>query len=78
MKENTYLIPMARNLFILSSLALLAGCSTPELPPSTSGAELAVITPTGVPIAPTTAGSKTTPGTVEVKKKLPLGTVKHK
>ena len=78
MKEHTYLNPMARNLFILSALALLAGCSSPQLPPSSSGVETAVITPTGAPAAPSAADAKTTPGSVEVKKKLPLGTVRHK
>lgn len=78
MKENTYLNPMARNLFILSALALLAGCSTPKLPPSASGIETTVITPTGTPVAPAVDDSKVTPGAVPVKKKLPLGTVRQK
>lgn len=78
MKENTYLNPMARNLFILSSLALLAGCSSPQLPPSASGAESVVITPTGTPATTPAADTATTPGAVPVRKKLPLGTVRQK
>ena len=51
---------MARNLFIVSTLALLAGCTSPELPPSSSGVEPLTITPTGTPVAPAT-GAKTEP-----------------
>jgi len=79
MKEDTYLNPMARNLFILSALALLAGCSSPALPPSSSGFESPVITSPGAPVAPV-AGDKAAaaPAAVPAKKKLPLGTVRQK
>ena len=70
---------MARNLFILSALACLVGCASPQLPPSSSGVEPTVITPSGAPatVAPV-ADAKTAPGGVAVKKKLPLGTVRQK
>lgn len=74
--EDTYLNPMARNLFILSALALLAGCSTPALPPSSSGFETAPVVTT--PAAPLPPGGATAPSAVPAKKKLPLGTVRQK
>ncbi len=69
---------MARNLFILSALVLLAGCSTPELPPSSSGSE-AFVPSTGVaPVAPATTTQPVAPSGIPAKKKLPLGTVRQK
>ncbi len=72
---------MARNLFILSALTLLAGCSTPELPPSSSGSE-AYVPSTGLaPVGPATAtapAAPTAPSGIPAKKKLPLGTVRQK
>jgi uncharacterized lipoprotein YajG len=68
---------MARNLFILSALILLAGCSTPELPPSSSGAEAFVPT-TATPVGPVTTTDATAPSGIPAKKKLPLGTVRQK
>lgn len=79
MTWDTYPNPMARNLFILSALALLAGCASPQLPPSSSGVEPTVITPSGVPATPAPGGdAKTAPTGVPAKKKLPLGTVRQK
>lgn len=70
---------MARNLFILSTLAVLAGCASPQLPPSSSGVEPTIVTPTG---APANTGGKaaepTTPASVPASKKLPLGPVRQK
>ena len=68
---------MARNLFILSALTLLAGCITPELPPSSSGAE-AFVPSTVAPVGPVTTTAPTAPSEVPAKKKLPLGTVRQK
>lgn len=68
---------MARNLFILSALVLLAGCSTPELPPSSSGSETFAPVP-AAPTSPATAVEPVTPSGVPAKKKLPLGTVRQK
>lgn len=77
MNKDTYSNPMARNLFILSALALLAGCASPTLPPSASGVEPTVVTPTGAP-STGKAAEPTAPAAVPAKKKLPLGTVRQK
>jgi uncharacterized lipoprotein YajG len=70
---------MARNLFILSALTLLAGCSTPELPPSSSGSEAYVPSTAVAPVGPATAtAAPTAPSGIPAKKKLPLGTVRQK
>ncbi|HAZ66747.1 MAG TPA: hypothetical protein DCY41_08340 [Opitutae bacterium] len=69
---------MARNLFILSALTLLAGCSTPELPPSSSGAEAFVPSTAVAPVGPVTTTAPTAPSGIPAKKKLPLGTVRQK
>lgn len=66
---------MARNLFILSLLAVLAGCASPQLPPSSSGVEPTVVTP--APVGGK-AAEPTTPASVPAQKKLPLGPVRRK
>ena len=66
---------MARNLFILSTLAVLAGCASPQLPPSSSGIDTAVATSAPVGGKP---AEPTAPATVPAKKKLPLGPVRQK
>jgi len=66
---------MARNLFLLSSLALIAGCTSPTEPPSASGIEdlntPVVVPATPAPAAP--AAPAATPTSVPASGKLPLG-----
>jgi uncharacterized lipoprotein YajG len=70
--------PMARNLFLLAALALLAGCTTPTEPPSTSGLE-DLNAPAVVPAAPLAPEAPAaTPAAVPAKGKLPLGPVRKK
>lgn len=64
---------MARNLFLLTALAALAGCQTPSQPPSPSGLESAAVTS---PVAPATVDAA--PAAAPASKKLPLGTVRRK
>ena len=66
--------PMARNLFLLSSLALIAGCTSPTEPPSSSGVE--DFAPSGPALnAPVTTvpAAPATPAAVPASGKLPLG-----
>jgi len=68
---------MARNLFLLAALALVAGCATPTEPPSASGIE-DLNAPAVVPAAPAPAAPAATPSSVPSSGKLPLGTVRRK
>lgn len=68
---------MARNLFLLAGLALVAGCTSPTEPPSTSGIE-DLNAPAVVPAAPAPAAPAATPAAVPAKGKLPLGEVRRK
>jgi hypothetical protein len=70
---------MARNLFLLSSLALIAGCTSPTEPPSSSGVE--DFAPSGPSLnAPVTTApaAPAAPSTVPARGKLPLGEVRRK
>jgi hypothetical protein len=68
---------MARNLFLLAALALVAGCTSPTEPPSSSGIE-DLTTPSVAPAAPAPATPAATPAAVPAKGKLPLGEVRRK
>lgn len=64
---------MARNLFLIAALAVLAGCQTPSQPPSPSGLESATVT---APAAPATVDAA--PAAAPASNKLPLGPVRRK
>ena len=66
---------MARNLFLVTALAALAGCQTPAQPPSPSGLESAAVT---APAVTTPAAVDTAPAAAPASKKLPLGPVRRK
>lgn len=65
---------MARNLFLITALAALAGCQTPSQPPSPSGLESAAVTAPAV----TAADAPAAPADAPASKKLPLGNVRRK
>lgn len=69
--------PMARNLFLLAGLVLLAGCTTPTDAPSSSGIEDLAPAP-AAPAAPAPAAPAANPAAVPAKGKLPLGEVRRK
>lgn len=64
---------MARNLFLVTALATLAGCQTPSRPPSPSGLDTPAVTAPAV-----TAPAEAVPAPAPASKKLPLGTVRRK
>ncbi len=64
---------MARNLFLVTALAALAGCQTPSQPPSPSGLDTTVTAPAVAPAAAPAA-----PADAPASKKLPLGNVRRK
>lgn len=69
---------MARNLFLLAGLVLLAGCTSPTEPPSSSGVEDLAPAPAAPAAATTPAAPAATPAAVPAKAKLPLGEVRRK
>jgi hypothetical protein len=69
---------MARNLFLLASLALIAGCASPTEPPSASGIEDLAPSGPSLNAAPAPAAPAATPSSVPASGKLPLGTVRRK
>ena len=70
--------PMARNLFLLAGLVLLAGCTTPTEPPSSSGGEDLAPAPAGAGAPGAGARAGPPAGGVPAKGKLPLGEVRRK
>lgn len=66
---------MARNLFLLTALAALAGCQTPSQPPSPSGLESGAV---DAPAVTAPAAADIAPAAAPASKKLPLGTVRRK
>jgi len=69
---------MARNLFLIASLAALAGCQTPTQPPSPSGMDSGIVTAPAVTGVTATPVAPATPASAPASGKLPLGNVRRK